>query len=119
MLRRTAASCIHFATFGRCSLTWMPGTLVAMGWNSPAFFVPGFMSKVSLWDGPPSIHRTMQDFVLVFASAARAARTLSQPDSDVHATPAADSFRRSRRERSLNMVKAPYLASGGRKPPVE
>src|SRR5205823_8153542 len=103
-LRMSAASCIHFATLGRCSLIWMPGAEVAMGLNSPPSLVPGLMSKVSLCDGPPSIHRTMQDLCLTPVWAAWVASTGSQPDSEVAATPAADSLSSSRRERSLVMV---------------
>src|SRR5688572_28122704 len=107
MLRMRAPSCIHLAILGRCSLIWMPGTLVAMGLNSPPSLVPGLRSKVSLWVGPPSIHRTMQDLCLTPVWAAWAASTGSQPDSEVAATPAADSLSRSRRERSLVMVGSP------------
>src|SRR5262245_47709717 len=96
MLRRMAPSCIHLATFDRCSLIWMPGTEVAIGWNSPASFVPGFMSKVSFCDGPPTIHSTMHDYVLALVWAVWAARTLSQPDIDT--APAVVYFRRSRRD---------------------
>src|SRR5262245_18831069 len=109
MLRMMAPSFIHLATFDRCSLIWMPGTEVATGLNSPASLVPGFMSKVSFCDGPPSIHRTMHDFVLSFFSAACAARTLSQPDME--AAPAVVYFRRSRRDRF--MVMACSLAACG------
>src|SRR5437773_2196339 len=77
----------------------MPGTEVAIGLNSPASFVPGFRSNVSLWDGPPSIHRTMQDLVFLPVWAACVARTLSQPDADRAAAPTVDILSQSRRER--------------------
>src|SRR5437870_13919941 len=104
MLRMMAPSCIHFDTFDRCSLIWMPGAEVAIGLNSPASFVPGFRSKVSLCDGPPSIHRTMPDFVFLPLWAAWAATTLSQPDIDRAAMPAPEHFSRSRRERMVFMM---------------
>src|ERR1700676_2313958 len=79
----------------------MPDTEVGIGLNSPASLVPGLRSKVSLWLGPPSIHRRMQALCLTPDAAARAARTLSQPDIAAPPTPAADSFRKSRRDRPL------------------
>src|SRR5436305_1734554 len=60
MLRTTASRSARPASFGRCSHTWTPGTLVATGLNSPALGVPGFMSKVSVWAGPPAIHSRIQ-----------------------------------------------------------
>src|SRR5262245_30466287 len=107
MPRRMAPSCIHLATFDRCSLIWMPGTEVAIGLNSPPSFVPGFMSKVSLCDGPPSIHSRMHDLVFAFVCSAWAARVPSHPDSDVPATPAATEYlRKSRREKFMVMAVA-------------
>src|SRR5262245_13647687 len=124
MPRSTAPWCITLAVFGRCSLIWSPGMDVAIGLNSPPSFVPGFMSKVSLCDGPPSIHRRMHDLCFALVWAACVARTLSQPDIEVAATPAADSLNRSRRDRlfRLVMVLSPFRdriapASGGREPP--
>src|SRR5262245_51208006 len=81
----------------------MPETLVEIGLNSPAPSAPGFMSKVSLWLGPPSIHRRMHDLVFVLVSAARAASGASQPDSDGASTPSDDRRRKSRREKEFNM----------------
>src|SRR5947209_269978 len=89
----------------------MPGTAVSIGLNSPALAVPGLRSKVSLCEGPPSIHRRMHDLWRAPASDARPASTFIQPDSDVPPTPAADSRRKSRRE-SPNMVGS--LANGSR-----
>src|SRR5579875_63438 len=82
----------------------MPGTTVEIGLNSPPSLVPGFKSKVSLWLGPPSIHKRMQDLCLAGVSAVRLANTLSQPDSDTAETPAADSFSQSRRERCTSVM---------------
>src|SRR5205807_8206404 len=94
---------------GRCSLIWIPGTEVAIGLNSPASFVPGFRSKVSLCDGPPSIHRTMQDLVFLPVCAACAATTLSQPDIDRAAMP--EHCNSSRRDRFIVMMENPWLAA--------
>src|SRR5579859_3232936 len=101
MPRRIAAWSISCASFGKCSLIWMLGTFVAIGLNSPPSLVPGFKSNVSLWLGPPSIHRRMHDLCLAPELAARLANTLSQPDNDTAETPAAVSFSRSRRDRLL------------------
>src|SRR5947209_8971903 len=109
MPRNSAAWFIHLATLGKCSLIWMPGAVVAMGLKSPASLVPGFKSNVSLWLGPPSIHRRMQDLCLPGVAAARPASTCSQPDSDTADTPAADSFNHSRRERSPVNIFSPRL----------
>jgi hypothetical protein len=53
--RRIAYRCACRANSGRCSQILMPGTLVAMGINSPRMpsGASGFRSNVSCWDGPP------------------------------------------------------------------
>src|SRR5437870_2488202 len=79
----------------------MPGTEVAIGLNSPASGVPGFMSNVSFWLGPPSIHSKMHDLCLTPDPAACAAIRSSQPDIEVRAAPAAENFRKSRRDRCV------------------
>src|SRR3954447_14605771 len=78
----------------------MPGTEVAIGLNSPASLVPGFMSNVSFWLGPPAIHSKMHDLCLTPDPAASAAMRCSQPDMDVRAAPAAENRRKSRRDSS-------------------
>src|SRR5262249_6994590 len=78
----------------------MPGTEVAIGWNSPASLVPGFMSNVSFWLGPPSIHSKMHDLCLTPNPAACAAIRSNQPDIEVRAAPAAENLRKSRRDSS-------------------
>src|SRR5437763_1444432 len=98
---------MSLASFGRCSLTSTPGAEVLIGLNSPAPLLSGLRSKVSLWLGPPSIHRRMQ--LLCFlgatesAAAAWLARTDIQPDADATPTPA-ESLRNSRRERSVRLM---------------
>src|SRR5262249_27111708 len=78
----------------------MPGASVLMGLNSPAPLESGFMSKVSLWLGPPAIHNRTQDFFLAPWAAAARASTGRKPDSDAAETPAAVHFSMSRRDRS-------------------
>src|SRR5437762_10570419 len=115
MPRRMAAWFISLANCGKFSLISMPETLVGIGLNSPAPLLSGLRSKVSLWLGPPSIHRRMQ--LLCFfgatesAAAAWLARTDIQPDADATPTPAAESFRNSRRERSVRLSGS--MACGG------
>src|SRR5262245_56087920 len=102
MPRRTAAWFISLATSGRCWLISIPGALVLIGLNSPAPLLSGFRSSVSLWLGPPSLQRRMQRLAFAFGlagdSSARAARTFIQPENEAPNTPAADSFRKSRRD---------------------
>ena len=53
---RTMASLLAWrARWGKCSQTEMPGTSVAIGSNGPrtSAGASGFMSKVSIWLGPP------------------------------------------------------------------
>jgi len=101
MPRTMAASFVSLANCGKFSLISTPGAAVWMGLSSPASVVPGLRSKVSLWLGPPSIHRRMQALCLAPDDAARAANTLNQPDIAAPPTPAADSFMKSRRDRPL------------------
>src|SRR5947209_7248875 len=119
MPRRMAACRISREKRGKFSLIWMPGTDVSIGRNGPLLSVPGLGSKVSLWLGPPSIHRTMHRLWRVCcgagACAARAARTFSQPDMPAPRTPAAESFSKSRRERSrgwFDIVPTPLVVQG-------
>src|SRR5262249_40171348 len=86
------------AIFGKFSLIWMPGTLVAMGLKGPPLACPGLRSNVSSWDGPPLIHRRMQERLRWVFLAASRARTSSQPDIEVP-KPAALRRSQSRRDR--------------------
>lgn len=54
---------IWAASMGKCSQTWMPGVLVAMGLNSPRISAgaSGFMSHRSMWLGPPNRKMKMQE----------------------------------------------------------
>src|SRR6476659_6971199 len=98
---------ILLAIFGRCSLISVPRALVSIGLNSPAPLLSGLRSRVSLWLGPPSIQRRMQRLAFAFElagdSSARAARTFIQPENEAPNTPAADSFRKSRRDFSSSV----------------
>src|SRR5437879_6394420 len=99
MLRKIAAWFISPASLGKCSEIWMPGALVAIGLKSPPSLVSGFMSNVSLCDGPPSIQRRMQDLVFLPVTAARAASGASQPDIEAPSMPSDEKRRKSRREK--------------------
>src|SRR5215831_18922338 len=97
MERRIAKCLALVARRGRCSLNFMPGTLVAISLEGPPFLWPGFKSKVSIWLGPPFIHNRIQARLrseLVAASARRS----SQPDIEQPSTPAADKRSHSRRD---------------------
>jgi hypothetical protein len=59
MLRMTPRCLAIAASFGRCSLIRIPGTAVSISLNGPPFLWPGLRSQVSVWLGPPDIHRTM------------------------------------------------------------
>src|SRR6516225_3577799 len=111
MLRMMAACCICRAKRGKYSLMRMAGTEVWISWNGPPCAVPGRRSNVSLWLGPPSIHRRMQDLCLALVSAARLASTLNQPDTEVPKIPAADSLNRSRRESCGVIFRSPFILS--------
>src|SRR5262245_65183126 len=79
---------------------WMPGTRVAIGLKGPPLAWPGLRSKVSSCDGPPLIHRRMQDFFGRAGKAAAAdARLANQPETPEPRAPAADSFSQSRRDK--------------------
>src|SRR6478672_1549360 len=98
---------MSLATLDQCSLISMPGALVLIGLNSPAPLLEGLRSSVSLWLGPPSIHRRMQRLALAFelatVSAARADSTSIQPEADAPKTPAAVNFMKSPRDRSISV----------------
>ena len=96
MPRSTAACCISFANFGKCSLIWMPGTDVSIGRNSPRMLsgASGLRSNVSRWLGPPAIHSRMHDL----ACGCSAACAASRPSQPLSVPPAAASERNSRRE---------------------
>src|SRR5215207_9344370 len=90
MPRTTTPRFITPAIFGKCSLISTPEALVLIGLNSPAPLLSGLRSNVSLWLGPPSIHRRMHDLAWPLPLAAAAfAITGSQPDSAGANTPAA------------------------------
>src|SRR5262245_17097658 len=100
MLRMIAMWSMNRAIFGRCSLIWMPGTLVAIGLNGPPLAWPGLRSNVSSCEGPPLIHSRMQDLFGRAGKAAAWARSANQPETPQPSAPAADSFSQSRRDRT-------------------
>src|SRR4051794_38628972 len=96
----------------------MPGTLVSKVAYGLALGVPGFMSKVSFWLGPPSIHSSMQRLWRTDDPAGAAcccawaalARTGIHPDSAAVPAPEAASFNISRRESpKFIMVLIPFV----------
>src|SRR5947209_2596813 len=99
MERMTAMRSANLAIRGRCSLTLMPGTLVAISLYGPPLAWPGLRSNVSIWLGPPFIHSRMHDRLRLGSRAAPAARFSSQPDIEKPTTPAAESLSQSRRDR--------------------
>ncbi len=115
-----ATSFISLATFGRCSQICMPGTAVSIGLNVPPLAWPGFMSKVSIWLGPPLIHSKMHARFRAGSAAALAASDSIQPEAENAEKPAAASFIQSRLEtlepRSSALVRfmSQYLSKGRR-----
>ena len=88
MLRMIASLSTCRAIRGKYSHTWMPGTLVLIGRNGPPVGRPGFMSKVSMWLGPPAIHKRMQRLPCRWASWAMVCE-LNRLPQFVRAPPAA------------------------------
>src|SRR5215471_19120706 len=66
---------------GSFSLTWTPGSDVAMGLYLPrtSAGADGFMSKVSWWLGPPHWCRKMMDLTRAFGASARRAWARPRP----------------------------------------
>src|SRR4051794_21816669 len=93
-----ARSFIFCATWGRFSLILMPATAVAISLAPPPFLWLGLRSNVSIWLGPPAIHRRMQERLRFRRGAAASARRGNQPEAEAPRTPAADNFIQSRRE---------------------
>src|SRR4051812_27845971 len=91
-------SLICLASLGRCSPTDRPGTPVAIGLNGPPLAWSGLGSKVSIWRGPPVIHRRMTDFLRFGSVAALAARVSIHPEADAPMAPAEARRNQSRRE---------------------
>ena len=78
---RTTATCfIRAARRGKCSHTWMPGTVVATGLKGPRYSAgaSGFMSHVSMCDAPPESQNKITDLALP-PVAGEAARLAGKP----------------------------------------
>src|SRR6202795_3659502 len=87
------------AILGKCSLIWMPETAVSIALKGPPLACPGFRSKVSIWLGPPFIHRRMHERLRSGLVAFCCATASSQPDSENPTVPAmADNLSASRRD---------------------
>ena len=90
----------------------IPGTFVAISLKGPPLAWPGFRSNVSIWLGPPFIHKRMQEWRRLGFPAACSARAPSQPESEKGTTPAAVSRSQSRREREPEKSIMAVLISG-------
>src|SRR5262245_56273013 len=101
MERMTASLSPCLASFGRCSLKRTPGAFVAISLNGPPLACPGLRSKVSIWLGPPFIHKRMHARLRCGSFAAASAMRSSQPDIEKPTHPAAVSRSRSRRDRAF------------------
>src|SRR5438132_7066008 len=96
---RIRATCSMFlASRGRCSLIRMPGIDVWISLKGPPLTCPGFRSKVSIWLGPPVIHRRMQALRRFGCAAAAFARASNHPETQQPAAPADVKRSQSRRE---------------------
>ena len=64
MLRTSVTLSMTFATRGSRSETWTPGTFDGIGLCGPrtASGASGFMSNMSMCDGPPNWYRKITDF---------------------------------------------------------
>src|SRR5947209_5466540 len=115
MERTRTMSFMCLAILGRCSLILMLGTAVEISLKGPPLTVPGFKSNVSIWLGPPFIHRRMHERRRWGLLAAAAARFSSQPDMEKLTTPADVRVSHSRREREgvRVMVDAPLGGKPG------
>src|SRR5580700_4548419 len=88
----------RLASSGRCSENLTPATLVAVSLNGPPLAWPGLRSNVSIWLGPPFIHKRMQARFRLGSLALRRARFPSHPDIETPTAPIADIRSQSRRE---------------------
>ena len=95
--RRIATSFIWAASLGRCSEIRTPGAAVSIALNGPPCEWPGLGSKVSVWLGPPVIHKRMHDFRRFGSDAAEAASVPNQPEADEPRAPAEASLINCRR----------------------
>jgi hypothetical protein len=86
--RMIAMSFICPASLGRCCEILMPGAAVSIAWNGPPCACPGLGSNVSVWLGPPVIHRRMHDFRRFGSAAAEAASVSIQPEAEAPMAPA-------------------------------
>ena len=122
MARRTQILSIIRAVRGISSPTWMPGTLVAIGLNSPrtSAGASGLGSQVSCCGGPPRWKRTMQALALPrVAPAARARRSRAgsdrpkalRPPTRSHSRRVRPSHRRGPLLRMLHTAGSPWTAT--------
>src|SRR5260370_38875935 len=70
----------------------------SMSVTGSRFLWPGLRSKVSIWLGPPLIHKRMQARLRSLLLATSAASVSNQPDIEAPMAPAEASFNQSRRD---------------------
>src|SRR5262245_6868845 len=96
-----------FATPGRCSHTWTPGTLVAIGPNSPrnSTGASGFRSNVSIVLRPPCRNTKISDTSFVPGDFTRSAASMSGRPTPRPNRLAVPTRRKSRRVRPSQKVR--------------
>ena len=82
MERTTAMRSVNLAIFGRCSLKRIGSAAVWISRKGPPLAEPGLRSKVSIWLGPPSIHKRTHDRLRRGSVARSAASAGSQPERE-------------------------------------
>src|SRR5260370_750468 len=111
--RRAACYVPCWGTLGRCALISRSAG-ASRSRKGPPFLWPGLRSKVSVWLGPPLIHRRMQLRLRSLLLATSAASVSSQPDIEAPTAPAEASFNQSRRdncERQVGLLLGTVLSS--------
>ena len=99
------------ASRGKCSQSWMPGTRVAIGLNSPRISTgaSGFMSHRSMWLGPPNRKMKMHELNRPGAAGQRRPAAAAQAGQIEAASSPAGSSRRRATARAAKL--APSLAA--------
>src|SRR5262249_18609026 len=97
----------NLATLGRCSPIFRPGAEVWISLYGPPLAWPTLRSNRSMVLGPPFIQSRITAFLRCGCLAASAANVSIHPETEQAATPAADSFSHSRRDRrGVSVVRA-------------
>src|SRR5262245_57542490 len=104
MERTIASLSMTLAVMGMCSQIWtLPVVLIGLNW--PPVGAPGFMSQMSIVEGPPSIQSMMADLRFFLSSAACVRRLWTSDRAGIAATEApAKWLRKWRRDMPEGMV---------------